>query len=184
MTSLPIYAPDATEDETDPGLLVAPDNFLVQRAPAGTAGAVVVSVPHFGIGSPRPYTADEFATRLGHHLAFGFQDAYVPHLYGALHEHGARLVATQLSRLFVDVNRPRDDFERKGDHVHSRDGVIRTHSRRGTPIFTTPPTAHEAEERLEQFYDPYYAALENALGRAIGGYGHAVLLDLHTASAA
>lgn len=179
-----MYSPIETEDEADPDLLVAPDTFLIERTPsATTARAVAVSVPHFGIGSPRHYTADEFATRLGRHLAFGFQDAYVPHLYGTLDKQGAHLVATQLSRLFVDVNRPRDDFERHGDHVHSRSGVVRTHSRRGTPIFTTAPTAHEAAEWLEHFYDPYYAALERALERCVERYQHAVLLDLHTASA-
>lgn len=178
-----MYSPVDTQDEVDPVLVVAPETFLIERHPSVmNARAVVVSVPHYGIGSPRRYTADEFSTHLGHHLAFGFQDAFAPHLYGALHEQGARLVATQLSRLFVDLNRPRDDFERNGDHVHSRSGVLRTHTRRGTPIFTTAPTAHEAALWLQHFYDPYYAALEHALERCIGRHQHAVLLDVHTAS--
>ena len=184
VSALAMYRPVETEDETDPDLLVAPDNFLIERVPnAATARAVVVSVPHFGIGSPRRYTAEEFATHLGRHLAFGFQDAYVPHLYGRLDEQGAHVVATQLSRLFVDVNRPRDDFERRGDEVHSRSGVVRTHSRRGTPIFTTAPTMREASKWLVHFYDPYYAALERGLASCIERFQHAVLLDLHTASA-
>lgn len=170
--------------ESDPQLVVTPDDFLIRHsADDAEPLAVVASVPHYGVGSPRVYDADEFETHLGLHLAFGFVDDYAPQLYGDLHRMGAQLVATRLSRLFVDVNRPRDDFKREGDHVHSRTGVIRTHSRRGTPIFTTPPTVHEAELRLEAFYDPYYAALEYALEACVAEYGRAVLLDLHTASA-
>lgn len=166
----------------DPELIVSPQDFLVER-PASVWAPVVVSVPHYGIGSPRAYQADEFATRLGHHLAFGFADDYAAELYGDLAEAGAHVVATRLSRLFVDVNRPRDDMELKDGRAYSRGGVIRTHSRRDTSIFTTPPTADEAERRLADFYDPFYAAVQAALDTRRESFGHALLLDMHTANA-
>ncbi|MEM7403734.1 MAG: N-formylglutamate amidohydrolase [Pseudomonadota bacterium] len=166
----------------DPALIVAPTDFLIEReAPRSTA--VVVSVPHYGIGSPRPYRTEEFATRLGHHLAFGFADDYAAELYGDLHEAGAHVIATRLSRLFVDVNRPRTDVDFKDGRAYSRTGVVRTHSRRDTPIFATPPTAAEVEQRLSDYYDPFYGAVQAALDARASRHGGALLLDMHTANA-
>jgi N-formylglutamate amidohydrolase len=168
--------------EHDPGLIVDPLNFLIERAPV-ERGPVVVSVPHYGVGSPRVYHATEFASKLGHHLAFGFADDYAAEIYGELHHAGAVVVATKLSRLFVDVNRPRDDFEVRDGAVYSRTGVVRTHSRRDIPIFTQSPDAADAELRLSGFYDPYYEALDTHLQAAQARHGHAILLDMHTANA-
>ena len=169
---------------SDPGLIVSADDFLVEKlAPGEDALPVVVSVPHYGIGSPRRFEVDEFASRLGHHLAYGFADDYAAELYGDLHEAGASVLATQLSRLFVDVNRPRDDFRVEDGIVYSRTGVVRTHSRRDNPIFKEPPDHAEAEYRLRQFYDPYYARLQSLLDDHARTYGNAVLLDMHTANA-
>jgi N-formylglutamate amidohydrolase len=168
----------------DPGLVVSSDDFLLEYHPeTSTQIAVVVSVPHYGIGSPRQYTTDEFTTTLGHHLAYGFADDYAAELYGHLHLSGASVVATQLSRLFVDVNRPRDDFAVEDGLVYSKTGVVRTHSRRDMPIFAEPTDHAEAEFRLRQFYDPYYASLGYWLAQRIEQHGHCVLLDAHTANA-
>ena len=167
--------------EFDPGLIVRPDDFLIERKPQQDS-AVVVSVPHYGVGSPRQYDAAEFATCLGHHLAFGFADDYAADIYGQLHLAGAAVVATQLSRLFVDVNRPRDDFEIQDGLVYSRTGVVRTHSRRDTPIFVERPSLAAVETRLRDFYDPYYAAVDCHLSSASARCGQAILLDMHTAN--
>ena len=40
------------------------------------------------------------------------------------------VVATPFSRMFVDVNRRRDDFEHLDGEVRSRRGVVRTHTMR------------------------------------------------------
>ncbi len=168
----------------DPGLVVSGDDFLLERHPVNVDELpVVVSVPHYGIGSPRKFAVEEFATRLGHHLAYGYADDYAAELYGHLHDIGATVIATQLSRLFVDVNRPRDDFSVEDGVVYSKTGVVRTHSRRDTPIFAEPPDHAEAEFRLRQFYDPYYSALNRCLQARADTFGHVVLLDAHTANA-
>jgi N-formylglutamate deformylase len=143
---------------------------------------VLVSVPHYGT-QPLPHiTRDDYGEPWFETFAFGFADTFAGDLYADLHEHGATVLATPFSRMFVDVNRRRDDFEHLEDEVRSRRGVVRTHTMRDVPIFTRPLGLADLEARLQALYDPYYAALEHLLGRLRQAYGYALLLDGHTGS--
>src|SRR5262245_41346841 len=158
-------------------------SFPIVRRPApDRRAAIVVSVPHYGTEplpriTPTDYREPSFAT-----FAYGFADTFASDLYGGLHEQGATVLATPLSRMFVDVNRRRDDVELRGDTVWSKRGVVRTHTMREVPIFARPLTPAELEARLTAFYDPYYATLEHLLGELREAHGHAILLDGHTGS--
>jgi N-formylglutamate amidohydrolase len=123
------------------------------------------------------YRDPAFAT-----FAYGFADAFARDVYDDLHEAGATVLATPFSRMFVDVNRRRDDVEHRDGELWSRRGVVRTHTMRETPIFARPLTPVELEARLVNFYDPYYATLERLLGELREAHGHAILLDGHTGS--
>jgi N-formylglutamate deformylase len=103
-------------------------------------------------------------------------------LYADLHEHGATVLATPLSRIFVDVNRRRNDFKHVDGLVRSQRGVVRTHTMREVPIFTRALSPADLEVRLQTFYDPYYATIEQLLGYLQATYGYALLLDSHTGS--
>jgi N-formylglutamate deformylase len=103
-------------------------------------------------------------------------------LYADLHEQGATVLATPFSRIFVDVNRRRNDFEHVDGLVRSQRGVVRTHTMRDVPIFTRALNPTELETRLQTFYDPYYATIEQLLGHLQATYGYALLLDSHTGS--
>src|SRR5216110_2436552 len=155
---------------------------IVRRPPPGTRTPILVSVPHYGT-EPLPhitrndYREPSFAT-----FAYGFADTFVGDLYADLHEHGATVLATPVSRMFVDVNRRRDDFEHHDGEVRSRRGVVRTHTMRDAPIFARPLALAELEERLRTLYDPYYSALERLLTELREAYGYALLLDGHTGS--
>jgi N-formylglutamate amidohydrolase len=123
------------------------------------------------------YTEPWFET-----FAYGFADTFVGDLYADLHEQGATVLATPFSRIFVDVNRRRNDFEHVDGLVRSRRGVVRTHTMRDVPIFTRALSPAELEARLQTFYDPYYATIEQLLGALQATYGFALLLDSHTGS--
>jgi N-formylglutamate amidohydrolase len=127
-------------------------------------------------------TRDDYSEPWFETFAYGFADTFASDLYGDLHEHGATVLATPFSRMFVDVNRRRDDFERHDGAVRSRRGVVRTHTMREVPIFTRPLAPADLEARLQALYDPYYATLERLLGELHGAYGYALLLDGHTGS--
>jgi N-formylglutamate amidohydrolase len=155
---------------------------IVRRPLPGTRMPVVVSVPHYGT-EPLPhitsadYCEPRFAT-----FAYGFADTFASDLYADLDAHGATVVATPVSRMFVDVNRRRDDFEHVDGEVRSRRGVVRTHTMRDVAIFARPLCLADLEDRLRTLYDPYYATLDTLLGEIRDAYGYALLLDGHTGS--
>jgi len=141
-----------------------------------------VSVPHYGT-QPLPHvTREDYCEARFETFAYGFADMFAADLYSDLHEHGATVLATPFSRMFVDVNRRRDDFEHHDGVVRSRRGVVRTHTMREAPIFSRPLALADLEQRLQTLYDPYYAALERLLGHIQTTYGYAMLLDGHTGS--
>ncbi len=154
----------------------------MRRPPPGTRTPVLVSVPHYGT-EPLPHiTRDHYSEPWFETFAYGFADTFVGDLYGDLHEHGATVLATPFSRIFVDVNRRRDDFEHHDGEVRSRRGVVRTHTMREAPIFRHPLGLADLEERLCALYDPYYSALDGLLAELQQDYGYALLLDGHTGS--
>jgi N-formylglutamate amidohydrolase len=159
------------------------DAFPIVRRPAARPGMpVLVSVPHYGTRPLPDITADHYREPSFASFAYGFADVFVGDLYGDLHEHGATVLATPYSRMFVDVNRRRDDFEQHDGAVRSRRGVVRTHTMRDVPIFARPLAPAELEARLRAHYDPYYAALDGLLGELRAAHGYAILVDGHTGS--
>jgi N-formylglutamate amidohydrolase len=158
-------------------------DFPIVRRPAPERHTpVLVSVPHYGT-APLPHiTREDYGEPRFETFAYGFADTFASDLYGDLHEHGATVLATPFSRMFVDVNRRRDDFELHDGEVRSRRGVVRTHTMREVAIFRHPLGVAELEERLRALYDPYYATLDRLLGGLRARYGHALLLDGHTGS--
>ena len=155
---------------------------IVRRPAPGTRTPVLVSVPHYGT-QPLPHvTRDDYCEPWFETFAYGFADTFACDLYGDLHEHGATVLATPFSRMFVDVNRRRDDFEHHDGEVRSRRGVVRTHTMRDVPIFARSLGLADLEARLQALYDPYYASLEGLLGELREASGYAMLLDGHTGS--
>ena len=157
--------------------------FPIVRQPApGRRTPVLVSVPHYGTQALPHITRDHYREPWYETFAYGFADTFARDVYGDLDEHGATVLATPFSRMFVDVNRRRDDFEHQDGEVRSRRGVVRTHTMRDAAIFARPLALAELEARLESLYDPYYSALDRLLGDIRDAYGYALLLDGHTGS--
>jgi len=163
---------------------LTPDpSFPIVRHPTpGTRTPILVSVPHYGT-EPLPHiTRDDYREPSFATFAYGFADTFVGDLYADLHEHGATVLATPFSRMFVDVNRRRDDFEQHEGEVRSRRGVVRTHTMRDVAIFARPLALADLEARLQTLYDPYYVTLDRLLGELRQAHGAALLLDGHTGS--
>ena len=155
---------------------------IVRRPAPGARAPILVSVPHYGT-EPLPHiTRDDYTEPRFETFAYGFADTFVGDLYADLHEQGATVLATPFSRMFVDVNRRRDDFEHHDGAVRSRRGVVRTHTMRDVPIFARPLAPEDLEARLQALYDPYYEHLDQLLAELRDAYGYALLLDGHTGS--
>src|SRR5687768_11379254 len=155
---------------------------IVRRPAAARRTPVLVSVPHYGTEALPDITRADYHEPSFETFAYGFADTFVGDLYADLHEHGATVLATPFSRMFVDVNRRRDDFEQHDGEVRSKRGVVRTHTMRDVPIFARPLELADLEERLRTLYDPYYATLDGLLTELCRAYGYAMLLDGHTGS--
>lgn len=155
---------------------------IVRHPEAARRTPVLVSVPHFGTEALPHITRADYHEPSFETFAYGFADTFVGDLYADLHEHGATVLATPFSRMFVDVNRRRDDFEQHDGEVRSRRGVVRTHTMRDAPIFARPLAPADLEARLQSLYDPYYATLDRLLGELREAFGYAILLDGHTGS--
>jgi len=157
--------------------------FLILKHPRTTQHTpILVSIPHYGT-QPLPHISrEDYCEPWFETFAYGFADAFVGDIYADLHEHGAAVVATPLSRIFVDVNRRRDDFQHQEGVIRSQRGVVRTHTIRDVPIFNQPLLVETLEERLQTFYDPYYSTLDHMLQQLQERFGYAFLLDGHTGS--
>ena len=155
---------------------------IVRRPAPERAIPVLVSVPHYGTSALPDITRDDYAQPTFETFAYGFADTFASDLYGDLHAHGATVLATPFSRIFVDVNRRRDDFEQLDGEARSRRGVVRTHTMREVAIFARPLALDDLEARLQTLYDPYYATLGDLLGEIRDAHGYALLLDGHTGS--
>lgn len=142
----------------------------------------MVSVPHYGV-SPLPDTRiSDYADPGYHSFPRGYTDRFAAEIYGELDRLGATMLATPYSRLFVDVNRRRDDFELGSNGVESRKGVVRTHNIYDQPIFAQPLTVADVNERLRCFYDPYHAAMRGLIDELCVAHTNITLIDAHTGS--
>jgi N-formylglutamate amidohydrolase len=155
---------------------------IIKYPGENTHTPILVSIPHYGTQPLSHITPDDYCEPWFSTFPYGFADTFVGELYADLHGQGATVLTTPLSRIFVDVNRRRNDFECHNGMVRSHRGVVRTHTIRDAPIFTRPLSIPALEERLKAFYDPYYVALERLLGQLCTRYGYALLLDCHTGS--
>lgn len=156
--------------------------LIVKHPPVHRQSPVLVSIPHYGTEALPHITQDDYCEPWFATFAYGFADTFVGDLYADLHEHGATVLATPFSRIFVDVNRRRSDFEHQDGLIRSQRGVVRTHTMRDMPIFRRPLELEELETRLQTFYDPYYATLDELLGCLYRQYGYTLLIDGHTGS--
>ena len=141
-----------------------------------------MSIPHCGTGSLPGFSTEHFADPAFVTFPWGYSDLFSGDVYAGLESCGAVVVTTPFSRLFVDVNRARDDFELSENQVKSQRGVFRTHMINDQPIFTAPLTEPAAERRLQRYYDPYHQTLESLIEQTHEQFGGTVLLDAHTAS--
>lgn len=156
--------------------------FPIIRRPRRRAVAVIVSIPHYGTESLHGIEAEDYADDAYRSFPRGYADAFAAEIYGDLDSVGATVLATPYSRLFVDLNRRRSNYELHDGAVRSRRGVVRTHFRGNKPIFARPMSLADLEARLAVYYDPYHRALDELVDEMLEQHGGVLVLDAHTGS--
>ncbi|MBM7067026.1 N-formylglutamate amidohydrolase [Actibacterium sp. 188UL27-1] len=149
--------------------------------------SVVFSSPHSGQAYPwsflRKTVLDDRAIRSS-------EDAFVDQLFDGAPALGAPLLAADVPRAFVDLNRSADELDPavidgvKGTthnpRVSSGLGVIPRVVANGRAIYRGKLELAEAKARLADHWHPYHAALQAELDTAKDMFGAAVLIDCHS----
>lgn len=144
---------------------------------------VVVEVPHAGVTVPPEVSV---VTRADLATVARDADPYVDELYRGALAVGATVVAAELSRYVVDLNRDETDVDalsvegvapRSGSYPR---GVIWRETADGRPSLRRRLTRAEYEDRLARYYRPYHRALTAELDGLRAQYGYVVLLAAHS----
>ena len=143
---------------------------------------MLVSIPHYGMEPIPGVQPADYADPAYVRFPWGYADTFAANVYGNADEFGVYVLATPYSRLFVDVNRRRDDFNCTDGVVTSERGVFRTHIINEQPIFSQPLLSNAAEQRLSRYYDPYHQKLQALIQEIRAFHPHVLLLDAHTGS--
>lgn len=139
-------------------------------------GPLVLSMPHCGQHVPGAINARLNETG----RAIADTDWWIDRLYNFGAELGASVVKANLSRYVIDLNR-----DPSGASLYpgqATTGLCPTETFDGAPLYKPgrEPDAGEIEERKSLFFEPYHAALRDALSRAKAAHGFALLYDCHS----
>ena len=178
-------APERLQETTAPYRLVRP---------AIAVTPVICASPHSGRVYPSEMMA---ASQLDRRAIRRSEDAYVDELIGAAPDFGHTLIAAELARAFMDVNREPWELDpamfedelpafarARTARVAAGLGAIARIVCEGQEIYARKLTFAEAEARVRQVHQPYHATLEALIAEAKASHGVAVLIDWHSMPAA
>ena len=150
----------------------------VIREPEGPALPVVASIPHAGTGLTPGY-----AGRLANDdmRALPMTDWHLLRLFDFLPGLGVTVIAGNVSRFVIDLNRPPDDVALYPGRFET--GLVPLESFDGAPVFADPPTDEDIAAARRDIYEPYHAARWELLERRREA-GRVIQLDLHSVTPA
>lgn len=150
------------------------------REPA-RATPLVVEVPHAGLFVDAP----SLATLVAPAIALGRDaDLYVNELFQDAPDVGAALIASDVSRYVIDLNRAETDIDALAVEGATRrttpHGLIWRTTTEGRSALSSPLTTTELSRRLDTYYRPYHAAIRRLLDARVAEFGFAILLCAHS----
>lgn len=156
-------------------------------APRGPAVPVVVESPHSGLELPA-----DFGTAAPLSAIQTTWDAFVDELWGDAPDAGATLLRATFPRAYIDVNRAEDDIDETllgepwpvaltpTDYTKRGMGLIRRNALPDVPMYDRRLSVAEVRSRLERYYRPYRAALQQAIDAAHARSGVVFHVDCHS----
>jgi N-formylglutamate amidohydrolase len=161
-----------------PYRLMSPDAL---RAP------VVVASPHSGRDYDGAFLS---ATVLDQDRIRSSEDAYVDLLLDRIPSLGVPLLAAEVPRAFLDLNRAEEELDPAVVHgvprgvsnprISSGLGVIPRVVAQGRAIYSGKISRAEAQARIDGIWRPYHARLGRLLDDAHAQFGRAILVDCHS----
>jgi len=118
----------------------------------------LITVPHGGDVMPG-FLADKI--RLPSKDLFDDGDPFTRQIYD-VRSHVVEWIDTEIARAFVDLNRAIDDFP-----PNNPDGVIKSHTCLGIPIYNTELLEESLSKKLiQQFYVPFHDRIKGLLNQS------------------
>jgi N-formylglutamate amidohydrolase len=162
--------------------------------PLGRTTPVICASPHSG----RIYPAEMMAaSQLDRRAIRRSEDAHVDDLIAEAPQFGHTLMAAELARAFLDVNREPWELDpamfedelpafakARTARVAAGLGAIARIVCEGQEIYARKLTFAEAEARVRQVHQPYHAALAALMAETKAAHGLAILVDWHSMPAA
>ncbi len=155
--------------------------------PARQDTAVVFASPHSGQAYSAAFLAQ---TVLSRDAIRSSEDAYVDQVFGTAPLHGAPLLAADVPRAYLDLNRAPDEFDPAviegiarvphNPRISSGLGVIPRVVSGGRSIYRGKLALAEAEARIAEVWHPYHRALRQLLEETHADFGEAMLIDCHS----
>ncbi|MFY1707284.1 N-formylglutamate amidohydrolase [Tritonibacter scottomollicae] len=148
---------------------------------------VVIASPHSGSNYLKTFVSQSVldAKRLR-----SSEDAFVDQLFAVAPEFGMPMLTAQMPRAFVDLNRSSGELDpaliegvrRRGQNprVASGLGVIPRVVSNGRSIYRGKISMAEAQARIDQYWTPYHAALQQLLDASHARFGETILVDCHS----
>ena len=154
--------------------------------------AVVLSSPHAG----RVYPAEFIAASIADVTALrGLEDFAVDQLIGRVRDHGITCINNQVSRAYIDVNRPVNALDNamftsppaaantdaaSSRHVRAGYGLLPRLTAAREVIHRQLLPSDEVESRIALVHKPYHQAVQTALANALSHCGRSLLIDCHS----
>ena len=139
---------------------------------------ILISVPHCGINIPEScknrYTPEALA-------GLDDTDWFVDKLYDFATEMGITMVSAKYHRWLIDLNR---NSESSPLYTDGRiiTGLTPTSDFNGNSIYNTnqEPNQAEIDERLSQYYHPYYDGITKEINELQKTFNHVLFFDAHS----
>jgi len=156
------------------------------RRPIGPALPIVIDSPHSGTWYP-----PDFGYAAPFELLRRGEDLYVDRLYERAPEHGATFIAANFPRAYIDPNRlPADIDEALLDAPWPGEVATGPKTKLGigliwrllgeVPVYSRKLSVAEVQQRIRHCYEPYHAALDEAIEGAVRQFGAVWHLNVHS----
>lgn len=163
---------------------------LARHDPVAPALPLVLDSPHSGDVYPQDF--DHAAPRM---LVRQAEDAFIDDLFGAAPSLGGTLIAALFPRAYIDANRSLLDIDQAlldapwpgplspGEKTQSGIGLVWRLAKPGLPMYARKLTVAEIEARIDRYWRPYHAALNEATDAAHAAHGAVWHINCHSMKA-
>jgi len=152
---------------------------------------LVLSVPHKGTVFPEEFLAH---SRCSIDELRSNEDSFADELVKAASDEGIPMIAMNIARSFVDINRDKIELDPTMFYNHPQAhetnlggrrcrvglGVIHRITAKNHNIYDGLLDYNEILKRFEQVYDPYHKRLQQLIDKVIKKFGFCMVLDCHS----